>query len=176
MTSARFRALRRDMTGIAAVEFAAATPLLIFIFGGALDFGVAIWDHTVTVSAIEAGAAYAIANGQQNFTSTTIGPFLSTVANVVAGASLHGAPLLPANVTVLYNNQPNGTNLGMCYCWPAGKSFPGAASPCGSTCADGTTAGAFIQISATFPYTPLSPVDAPLLSGSYTDAAVVRVQ
>ncbi len=176
MKSSRFFALRRDTKGIAAVEFAAVAPLLIFIFGAAADFSMLIWSRTAVGSAVEAGTAYVISTGQQSFTTATIGPYLTTVANRVAGASLHGAPLLPSNVTVKYNNATDGSNLGKCYCLPASGTFPSSASACGSSCADGTTAGAFIRVSATFSYTPLSPLDTPFMTTTFSSAAVVRVQ
>lgn len=176
MTKSRLSALRRNTKGIAALELAAAAPLLIFIFGAVTDFSMAIWSRTATVSAVEAGAAYVISTGQQSFTASTIGPYLTIVANRVAGASLPGAALQPSNVTVKYNNATDGSNLGKCYCLPASGTFPSSASACGSSCADGTTAGAFVQVSASFPYTPISPVDASFMATTFVDSVTVRVQ
>jgi Flp pilus assembly protein TadG len=163
-------------SGIASFEFAAAAPILLVMFGGVTDLSIAIWDHMTTASAVEAGAVYAFTQGQQVSGSAAVGPFLTNVAAIVAATSRSGATLSTPNITVTYNNLTNGNNFGSCYCVPATGVFPGTTTACGDSCADGTIAGAFVEIQAVYQYTPLSPVDAPFLSGSYTDTAIVRVQ
>jgi Flp pilus assembly protein TadG len=164
-----------DRSGIAAFEFAAAAPVLIVTFGGVTDLGIAIWDHMTTAAAVNAGADYAVAAGQ-TVTMSGVSSYLTTVAAVVSGASRSGATLTTSNVVVTYNNATTNANYGMCYCVPSIGVFPNASTSCGTTCPDGTTAGVFVKIQATYNYAPLSPVDTPFLSGSYTDTAMVRVQ
>jgi Flp pilus assembly protein TadG len=157
------------------LEFAAVTPLLILIFGAVTDLGIAVWDHMTTAAAVNAGADYAVAVGQ-TVTASGIAAYLANVAGVVAGASRSGATLTTSNVVVTYNNVATNANFGKCYCVPANGVFPGGPTTCGSACPDGTTAGQFVQIQATYNYTAFSPVDAPFLSGSYMDTALVMVR
>jgi Flp pilus assembly protein TadG len=166
-----------NRSGIAALEFVAMAPLLIVTFGGVTDLGIAIWDHMTTAAAVNAGADYAANKFQQgSLTATGVPAYLANVAGAVAAASRSGATLTTANIVVTWNNSTTGANFGMCYCVPASGVFPGAATACGGACPDQTTAGQFVQIQATYDYTPFSPVDQPFLSGSYTDTALVRVQ
>lgn len=172
-----FRSLSSNArSGIAALEFAALAPLLILTFGGVTDISIAIWDHMTTAAAVNAGADYAVYAAQLSLTSSGVATYLANVAGVVAGASRSGATLSTSNVVVRYNNATTNANFGMCYCLPASGVFPSVTAACGSACADGTTAGQFVQIQATYDYTAFSPLDAPFLSGSYTDTALVRVQ
>jgi Flp pilus assembly protein TadG len=173
-----WRRCRSDAAGSAALEFAAAAPLLILIFGGVTDLSVAIWDHITTAAAVQAGADYAlwdIAN-HGNVQSGTVGTFLSTVSSVVTAASRTGSTLSVSSVTVTFNNATDGSNFGNCYCVPASGVFPGSMSTCSSPCTDGSTAGKYVQITAVYNYTPLSPADTAFLSGNYTETAMVRVQ
>jgi Flp pilus assembly protein TadG len=170
------RRLLGDRSGIAAFEFAAAAPVLIVTFGGVTDLGIAIWDHMTTAAAVNAGADYAVAQAQNpGVSSSGVAGYLSNVAAVVAGASRGGATLSTSNITVTYNNAASNANFGACYCVPSTGVFPSASSNCGSVCPDGSVAGQFVQIQATYNYSPLSPVDTPFLSGSYTDTVTVMV-
>ncbi len=169
----------KSAPGIAALEFALMAPILIMIFGGVTDLSIAVWDHMTTIAAVEAGADYALAygqSGQQVSSNSTVAPFLANVAATIAATSRSGATLSTSNIVVTYNNATDGSNYGSCYCVPASGVFPASTTSCGASCPDGTTAGAYVQIRATYLYRPLSPVDAPFLSGSYTDTAMVRVQ
>jgi Flp pilus assembly protein TadG len=166
-----------DLSGIAAFEFAAVAPVLIITFGGVSDIGIAVWDHMTTAAAVNAGADYAVATAQINPpTSTNLTTYLANVAGVISGASRGGATLRTSNIVVEWNNVTSNANFGLCYCVPATGVFPSATTSCGGSCPDGTTAGEFVQIQATYNYTALSPLDTPFLSGSYTDTALVRVQ
>ena len=175
-----FRGLRRcratDVSGIAAFEFALAMPILLILFGGVTDLSIAIWDHITTIAAVNAGADYALTKGQGVATGSDVGPFLTIVAATVAATSRSGATLSTSNIVVTYNNAADGSNFSNTYCVPASGVFPATATASSGTCADGTTPGKFVRIQSTYMYTPFSPVDAPFLSGSYTDTATVRVQ
>jgi Flp pilus assembly protein TadG len=175
-----FLALRRgrtiDASGIAALEFALSMPLLFVIFGGVTDLSIAIWDHITTIAAVNAGADYALTQGQAIMSNSQVGPFLTNVAATIAATSRSGATLSTSNIVVTYNNATDGSNFSNYYCVPASGVFPGSATASSGSCADGTTPGKFVQIRSTYLYTPLSPLDAPFLSGSYTDTAIVRVQ
>lgn len=178
-TLAALRRCRANVSGVAALEFAASAPILLLIFGAVIDLGVAIWDHLTTVSAVQAGADYAIyqyQNPANQPTSSTLSTYLTDVKGAVTASSRGGATLSTTNVVVTWNNATNNANFGSCYCLPSSGTWPGVTSTCGSTCADGTLAGQFVQIQATYQYTPMSPADTPFLSGNYTDSVWVRMQ
>lgn len=174
---AAVRRCQADVLGIAALEFAASAPILLLIFGAVIDLSVAIWDHLTTVAAVQAGADYAVWYVQSTSpTASTVGTILTNVGRVVSATSRGDAQLSTSNIVVTWNNATDNSNFGSCYCLPASGTWPSAASTCGSTCPDGSTPGSYIQIRATYAYSPMSPADAPFLSGNYTDSVWVRVQ
>ena len=55
--------LGRHERGAAAVEMAFICPILIAVLAGVVDFGLVLYQQTVVVTATDAVALYAIANG-----------------------------------------------------------------------------------------------------------------
>jgi Flp pilus assembly protein TadG len=120
----------RDGRGVAAVEFALATPLLAAILTVLVDFGFGFYEKMQVEDAAQAGAQYALIYGWNS----------TAIQNAVTSATpLSGLTATPA---------PTQT----CGC-PSGTSV--AAATCGSTCSNGLPAGTYVTVSAQATYTPL---------------------
>ncbi len=114
----------------AAVEFVLCTPLLVVLLGGAHDLGLAQYSRATLANAVAAGAEYAYLTGQ-SVTATN-------VQSVVTKTSF----LTAANLSVTVTG-PTG------YCVTGtGPTKSGAAY--GSVCSDGSTAGLYVVITATY--------------------------
>ena len=120
----------RDGRGVAAVEFALATPLLATILTVLVDFGFGFYEKMQVEDAAQAGAQYALLYGWDS----------TAIQNAVTNATpLSGLSATPA---------PTKT----CGC-PSGTSV--TAATCGATCSNGLSAGTYVTISAQATYTPL---------------------
>jgi Flp pilus assembly protein TadG len=148
----------RARRAVAAVEFALVCPLLLMCAGGLADFGLALADQGRLASAVAQGAQYAYLN-PTTVTASTI----QTI--VVASASLSG--MTTSNVSV------------------AGPSFLCVApttpphtltATVNTTCSDGTNAGSYVQISATYAYPALMPGYSQLANTTLTEAVTARIQ
>ena len=120
----------RDVRAAAAVEFVLCTPLLILLLGGAHDFGLAQYSRATLANAVAAGAEYAYLTGQA-VTSANI-------QNVVIKTSF----LTSANLTVTVTGPTS-------YC-VTGTGPTKSAAAYGSVCSDGSTAGLYVVITATY--------------------------
>jgi Flp pilus assembly protein TadG len=149
--------------GNAYVEFGLLCPLLVAILGSVADFGLSIWSRARLSDAVSHGAQYA----------AVVGPGVSG-ANVQSAVSKSVTPLSGVSVTV------TGP---ACYCvsgspaalsdWSSWAS--GACSKAGN-CASGDAPGLYMQIAATYTYSPIMPFYAKLASATLTENAVVRLQ
>ena len=141
----------RDGRGVAAVEFALAAPLLATILTVLVDFGFGFYEKMQVEDAAQAGAQYALLNGWNQ----------TNIQNAVTGATtLSGLTATPA---------PSES----CGC-PSGTAV--AAATCGSTCANGLTAGTYVTVNAQATYTPL--ISYAVMGSSVTLSAqsMVRIQ
>ena len=120
----------RDVRAAAAVEFVLCTPLLILLLGGAHDFGLAQYSRATLANAVAAGAEYAYLTGQA-VTSANI-------QNVVIKTSF----LTSANLTATVTGPTS-------YC-VTGTGPTKSAAAYGSVCSDGSTAGLYVVITATY--------------------------
>jgi Flp pilus assembly protein TadG len=154
MTGGRFRRARR---AVAAVEFALVSPMLLAVIGGLADFGLALADQSRLASAVAQGAQYAYLNP-----TTVTWSEIQTI--VVATASLSG--LTTNNVSV------KGP---MFLCVNSGTQPPTSALVT-TTCSDGTNAGSYVEISASYVYTALMPGYSHLVSPTLTEALTARIQ
>jgi Flp pilus assembly protein TadG len=146
------------MRATAALEFAVASPLLIIMLGGAADYGLAQYYRTNLANAVAAGAEYAYLTGT-GVTSTNIQSVITNTMYLPTGAS--------SNLSVLVTG-PKG------YC-VTGSGPTMSAATAGSTCSDGSTAGTYVIITATYTNTGIMNGFGASLSQPMTEAATVRL-
>ena len=148
----------RGRRATAALEFALATPLLVVILGGAADFGLAQFYRTNLANAVAAGCEYAYLTGSA-VTGSNIQTVVTNTMFLPSGAA--------ANLTVTVTG-PKG------YC-VTGSGPTMSAATAGSTCSDGSTAGTYILITATYTNHGLMNGFMSSASQSMTESATVRL-
>jgi Flp pilus assembly protein TadG len=153
MTRSRRRHAR---SGVAALEFALICPVLLMFAGGIGDFGLALADQSRMASAVAQGAQYGYLN-----------PLTATAAAiktlVIAGASLPGI-----TVTVTTPSY---------FCVTTTSTPPAlTAATATTTCPDGTSAGHYVAISASYLYPALMPAYSMMVNTTLTEAVTVRIQ
>jgi Flp pilus assembly protein TadG len=122
----------RASSGVAAIEFAFVSILLVTLLLVVTDFGLAANRKMQIQSAAQAGAQYAMARGYKP------GSIVSAVKNSTSYAGIDANP----------------APVQFCGC-PLGTSVEVAA--CGAPCADGSNAGTYVTVSATGSYQPILP-------------------
>jgi Flp pilus assembly protein TadG len=142
----------------AALEFALATPLLIIMLGGAADYGLAQFYKTNLANAVAAGAQYAFLVGT-GVTSANIQSVITNAMYLPNGAS--------GNLSIIITG-PRG------YC-VTGSAPTMSAATAGSTCSDGSTAGTYVIISATYTNTGLMGGFWAVLSQPINESATIRL-
>jgi Flp pilus assembly protein TadG len=154
---------RRD--GIAAVELGLAAPILISLCIGISDFSVVYHKQLQLSSALTAAGEYAFNKGQSE-SGTTL---TSDVTSFLQNASW--VTLSAVQVTI------NGGGVASDdYCASGSPAvFSGPYSP-GFVCPDGSTAGQFISLSASYTYTPTFRANTAFLPHSFTQTLLVRLQ
>jgi len=137
--------------GMAAVEFAFLTPILLLLTVCTVDLGIAFYDAMQVESAAQAGSEYAAVHG---FNVASISQAIT------ATSDLSGLTASPAPTE-------------FCGC-PSGSGV--TTVTCGSTCTDGSLAGTYVNASATATYTTL--IHYPLFPATFTfvNSAVARIQ
>ena len=137
--------------GLAGIEFAFLTPILLMVTVCTVDLGLAAYDVMQVENAAQAGSEYASVHG---FDVAGISQTI-TSATDLSGLSASPAPTQ------------------FCGC-------PGSSSittvTCGTTCSDGSLAGTYVNVSATATYTTL--IHYPTLPTTFTfvNHATARVQ
>ena len=122
-------------SGNTAVEFALIAPVMLTILAGIVDYGLQIHYQAELQTAVRAGAQYATGTGR----ATDVAGITSTIQNASDLTSIVVAT--PASV---------------CRC------SNGVLVACtGATCGDGSAVGAYLDLSATYSYTPLLSFYAP---------------
>jgi Flp pilus assembly protein TadG len=190
--AARPRPFLREDAGVSAVEFALLSPLFCLVFAGAVDLGGALYTQSQLNAAVSAGANYAIVNAAK-VESTDGGALASSIASLISSTQATNW----ANSSVIVNNGPTATITGAggsgtpttstggttsqadsCWCPTYGSSGVsyGAATSCGSTCADGNLAGKFVAVSANRTYVPFFPVYNLIRSNVVASNMVVQVK
>jgi hypothetical protein len=145
----------------AALEFAIATPLLVIMLGGAADFGLAQFYRTNLANAVAAGCQYAYLITQNGGTVTT-----ANVQNVILNAMFLPAGAI-GNLSVVVTG-PRG------YCVVGtGPTMSAATVP--STCTDGSAAGTYIIVQATYTNTGLMRGFMSVKSQPITESATARL-
>ncbi len=168
--------LRGADRGGPAAEIGLVLPLLLFLIGSVLEFGLIMFQIMEVNNATEAAAAYAA----HHSTSCCSSSFNSAVQSVMQSATALGS-----NITA-------GTPAAFCAC--AGSSglscanstnslaqcstaYPGN---CTTACSDGTNPGTFVMVTGSynlisnlFPWLPNS---GQILPSSYGASMTVRIQ
>jgi Flp pilus assembly protein TadG len=149
------------VAGASAVEFAFVAPLAIYLFMGAVDYGLGFYRKMEVNQAAQVGAEYAVAQGFLPDAPSTDPRSPAAISNAVVNATLfQGVAASPA---------PNS------YCGCASASGVVTAT-CGTNCDDGTVAGVYLTVSASGKYSTLLPYPFIPNSFSLNGAATVRIQ
>ncbi len=184
----RVRGFRRDVRGVAAVEFALLTPVFCLLMAGVIDLGGALFTKFKLDSAVTAGANYAQVNAS-NVNSTNGASLATNIATIVETSQGSGW----ADDGVVVNNGPSTTTTGgtqstggtltnadACYCpsGTAGSFSWGSSTTCGSVCPGSNTgyAGKFVTITATKTYSPIFSSYGIVQNDTITATSVVQVQ
>ncbi len=147
---------RGTAKGVAAVEFAVASPLLLMLLAVMTDFGFLNHAQTALNAAVSAGTQYAYLTG-----TSVAATNIQTLVQGSAGLSGVSATVTgPA-----------------CYCITGSSpSLTLASATCNGTCPDGvTTAGYYVKVKATYTYSPFFPAFA-LLPTLVTAQQTIQVQ
>ncbi len=146
--------LRLGRRGVAAVEFALVVPLVLMLFGGATDIGLAVWTRGILANAVSAGAYYAFLTGP------SVAP--SAITTLVENAS----PLSGVSASA---TEPDT------YC-ASGSPATLTLTPQSGTCSDGTKPGTYTMISASYSMIPMLPAFTGLGTTKLHEAVTVRLQ
>lgn len=155
-----------DRRGVATVEFAIIAPVLLLLLGGIADFGLLMMGKSQLANGVAQGVQYALLIGPSVSSST-----VNTV--VQTGAARAG---LTATVSV----QVTGP---ACYCvsgtpaaLDATSTAMSASFTCTNTCANSTTPGAFMIITASYTSASLMPLYSQLANPTISQSVTVRLQ
>ena len=140
--------------GVAAVEFGLVAPVLLAVFGGAADLGLGVWARSTLTEAVSQGAYYAFLTGSHVQASAV----QSLVQSVTGVSGITASVSTPAT-----------------YC-ASGNPMTLTATASTATCADGTTPGTYITISATYTMTSIIPAFTGLGNSQLQEATTVRLQ
>ena len=152
--------------GTAALEFALSTPLLLIMVGGAADLGLAQFYRTNLANAVAAGAQYAFLIGTGVNTMNIQTVVQSAMFLPVGGSS---------NLSVSFVGSSPGVQGPGWYC-VTGTGPTVAASSKGSTCSDGSSAGYYIWIKASYISLGLLGGILPDLNRTISEQVTVRLQ
>lgn len=152
-------------SGVAAVELALLAPVMIMIMIAVIDFGAALLSRAQIAWALAGSAEYASLAGQNNVAVATIAANARIVASAVVSQFL-AAP----TVTAIVNQSATAGS----------KCCPGTTWSCstaaGFSCADGSTPGVYLTVTAQYPFKPLFAADVYLTGKTFTDSIVAPVQ
>lgn len=152
-------------SGVAAVELALLAPVLIMTMIAVVDFGASLLSRAQIARALAGSAEYASMAGQNSVASATI------VANARTLAAAAVSPFLTTPTITAVINQGAATGAKCC---------PGTTWTCstatGFTCADGSTPGVYLTVTAQYPFKPLFAADANLAGKTFTDSIVAPLQ
>jgi Flp pilus assembly protein TadG len=144
---------RLAIAGVAAIELALVSPLLVTGVLGAAEVGITIFRETQVQFAAQAGAHYALAKG---FNATK-------VSNAIVGATTYTA-ITATPAPSQFCGCPSAT----------GVSVASGTPPCSATCSGGVTAGAYVTASSQAQFSPIIPN--PWQAGTVTMAAKATVR
>jgi Flp pilus assembly protein TadG len=145
-TFSRYIPIAWDRRGTAVLEFAITAPAVALFLAGAADYGLAEWSRSCLSNAVSQAGYYAFRQG----TTVSTTNITSVVNNAFPLTSSPPDPLSAAVSAVSVSYPPSGTTGTACYCPSGTPATLGTAVSCTSTCPDGTAAGYYIQIQATY--------------------------
>lgn len=146
-----------DRRGIAALEFVVVAPVLLTALASLADFGLVLGNRTQLAAAVDAGAAYAFAQGQ------TVSETKGSVSATDVQAKVLAATALGATVSVTGPATYCIVNAAL------------SAAAAGSTCSDGNPPGTYMIITASYQYEPMLPVYSLMATTTLTETASVRL-
>lgn len=156
-----------DRGGLAAVEFAIISPILLLLLGGVIDFGLMMSGRSQLANGIAQGVQYALLKGAS--------VSAATITNIVqTGSSRSGVkPVVSVKVT--------GP---ACYCisgQPAVLSANPMALSATYTCTGscpvaGTVPYAYVVVTASYTFQPLMPFYSHLASPTVFESVTVKLQ
>jgi Flp pilus assembly protein TadG len=127
---------RLAIAGVAAIELAMVSPLVVTGVLGAGELGISIFRETQVSFAADAGAKYALAHG---FNATK-------VSNAIVNATTYTA--------ITATPAPSQ----FCGCPAAsGVSVASGVPPCSATCSGGASAGTYVTASSKALFSPIIP-------------------
>ena len=182
------RFLRRETAGVSAVEFALVSPVLILILAGTVDIGASLKAKFDLSSAISAGSNYSLLGaGKVNSTggSTLAANIMAVVSSGLGSAGGSVQVVINNGSAVSYNastatatQSGTASNADLCYCPTVSGSTVtwGSSVTCGTACPAGGTAGKFVTISASRPFSPLFGGFGVVSSGNITVSAMAQPQ
>ncbi len=156
MTMRRPGAFRDNDRAVAMVEFAMIAPVLALLVAGAAVYGFREWSRSCLANAVAQGAYYAFRTGP-NVSATNVQTLVQS-ASSLTGVSIHRITA-PA-----------------CYCPSGTPASLGSVVTCGLTCTDGTTAGKYLAITATYSLVSFFPSYTGLGNQTLTESVTVRLQ
>lgn len=187
-SSAPARFLRRETSGVSAVEFALVSPVLILILAGTVDIGASLKAKFDLSSAISAGSNYALLGSDKVNSTGGSGLAANITAVVASGLGTSGGTVqvvVNNGATISYNastakatQSGTASNADLCYC-PTGSGGSvtwGSSVTCSTVCANGGVSGKFVAISASRPFAPLFGGLGIVTGGNITVQAMVQPQ
>lgn len=149
------RAILAADRGLAVVEFALLSPLMILVLLLAVDFGVAFNMQLRLLSAVAAGAQY-IQNNGTALTASGFSRFADSVETVVKqSADLVVTP----TVSVAVNNTADGSAAGGYYCVDGSPPTFTQMASAGSSCGNDVTAGKYVTLKVALSLSTVFPTD-----------------
>lgn len=153
--------LLRCRRAAAALQFALCSPVMLLFMAGIVDIGRANYGRARMESAVSAGIQYAYLTG-----TTVTATAIKSMVEALADSTVAGTTQVVATVA--------GPG---CFCVNgAVGSATLASQTCNTNCADGRLSGQFVQITATYSFSPLLPGIANLLPSTLTTTALVQLK
>ncbi len=154
---------RLAIAGVAAIELALVSPLLVTGVLGAAALGITIFRQTQVGFAAQAGANYAIARG---FDATKM-------SNAIVNATNYGGVIAsPAPSQFCGCTSASGVIVNFC-----GRASPSEviAATCGSTCSNGAKAGTYVIACSQAQFSPIIPNPWQTSTVTLTAQAIARI-
>jgi Flp pilus assembly protein TadG len=153
---------RLAIAGVAAIELAMVSPLLVTGVLGAGEAGISIFRQTQVQFAAQAGADYALAHG---FIATGT----QSISNAIVNATTYTA-IAPTPAPTQFCGCPTATGV-------TNASAVASKSPlCSATCSGGFTAGVYVQANSQAQFSPIIPNPWQKSTVTLTAESTVRIQ
>ncbi len=163
----------RDSRGSATIEFALLTCFFFVIMLGVLDFGMFFIQRSNLSGGVSTASIHSFANRDAV-------AFANIPAMVTAASRAPGGSSVAVTVTCNAGTTSCANTSRACACLTTANTFVEASS-CGAPCTggnmtSGSTAGYYLTIAASYPYTPAVLPRGALGSAIVQQTAVVRLQ